>query len=147
MRDKIRSSFGIISCKDRRLAVELSQDFVDYYYYFITRKYWVSFQKPKFGGHISIASPRHYHDVDWEKAKTYAGKQIDFDYSVDMIHGGRTKGFHMFYLKVFSDEIDEIKNDIGAIDGPKFKGLHISLINSKNNNYKLWWPNTITLKS
>lgn len=143
--DKIRSSKGVISVDGRRMVVNISKDFIEYYNFFIQRKYWVSFQLPKYGAHISIASLKHYTGVDWVKAKRYHGEVINFDYSVDMIHGGRTKGFHMFYLKVFSDDINNIKQEIGAVDGDAYHGLHITINNGKSNKYKLWHPTLITL--
>jgi hypothetical protein len=147
MSDQIRSSRGIVSVKDKRITLELDSDFIRYYHYFIERKYWVTLHRPLYGAHITIATDKFYKDVDWKKAEKYRGEVINFNYSVDMIHGGRTKGFHMFYLKVFSDRIDEIKRDIGAIDNATYKGLHVTIAQAGkgNSQIKLWYPQLIKI--
>jgi hypothetical protein len=97
------------------------------------------------GAHITIANDKLYSGVDWKKAKEYHGMVIDFEYDVDMIRGGRTKGFIMFYMKVFSPEIEQIKKDIGIIDSPAFRGLHVTISNNKA-GVRPYWPEMITLK-
>ncbi len=143
----LRSSSGIINVGRERIVVDISNDFVDYYHWFVKRKYWVVLQTPLHGAHITIATSKIYKNVNWDRAKDFSKMKIDFDYSVDMIHGGRSKGFDMFYLEVFSDEIDSIKRDIGAIDDEKYRGLHVTIGNfGKNGSYKkLWYPEIIKL--
>jgi len=143
--DRRRHATGKVSVKGHRIVVDVSDDFVKYYNHFITKQYWIKLHLPMHGAHITIANDKLYSGVDWKKAKEYHGMVIDFEYDVDMIRGGRTKGFIMFYMKVFSTEIEQIKKDLGVIDNDRFKGLHLTISNSKA-GVRPYWPEMITLK-
>ncbi len=143
--DRRRHATGKISVKGHRIVVDVSDDFVKYYNWFITREYWIKLNLPMHGAHITIANDKLYSGVDWKKAKKYHGMVIDFEYDVDMIRGGRTKGFIMFYMKVFSPEIEQIKKDLGVVDNDKFRGTHVTISNSKS-GVRPYWSEMITLK-
>lgn len=129
-----------------RVVVNVSNDFSNYYNWFITRKYWVSLGTPMFKPHITLANSKFHTDIDWKKALRWNNKPVEFEYDVDMIQGGFLKGFIMFYIKVFSQELDNIKNDIGIVEGPNYKGLHITIANSKGTNMQPYWPKMLEIK-
>lgn len=104
---------------------------------------------PLFGSHITIANSKHHDDVDWAWAyKQYHGKKIAFEYDEDVIIGGRRKGFVMFYMKVFSEEIEQIKKNIGVIENNSYRGLHVTLgsIGKSNAAIRPWWYEMIEIK-
>jgi len=144
-------SEGIIQVdvERQRVVVNITYDFVQYYQWFLRREYWLHVDAPLFGSHITLASRKHHSDVNWAWAfKQYNNKHIKFEYSEDIYIGGRLKGFVMFYIKVFSSEIDEIKKDIGAIENSTFRGNHITIGNRGKSGAKIrpWWPELISLK-
>ena len=101
-----------------------------------------------FGAHVTLASRKHHNNVNWELAhQQYHNKKIEFDYSEDIYVGGRKKGFRMFYVKVFSAEIDEIKKDIGVVEDGEYRGLHITIgsYGKRGSVIKPWWPEMITI--
>lgn len=130
-----------------RIVVDVSHDFSNYYNWFITRQYWISLGTPMHSPHITVANSKFHPKINWKKALNYHGKEVEFDYDVDMIQGGFRKGFIMFYLKVFSEELDDIKRDLGIVEGPNYKGLHITIANSKGTNMNMYWPKMIEILS
>jgi hypothetical protein len=140
---------GIISVEkeEERIVLNLSDDFIDYYNWFITKKYWVKFQTPMHGAHITIANKIFQHAVDWEAADFYHGKEVSFEYDSYIIEGGYTKGYIMYYIKIFSPDIDFMKYDLGIEDKDDYRGLHITLANQKKGKPKLIWPEMITIKN
>jgi len=129
-----------------RVVVNVSEDFTKYYNWFITKKYWVSLGTPMYAPHITLANSKFHPVIDWNKASKWRNKSVKFEYDVDMVQGGFLKGFIMFYIKVFSQELDEIKNDLGIVEGPNYKGLHITIANSKGTNMQPYWPKMIEVK-
>lgn len=128
-----------------KVVVNVSDDFSRYYNWFITRKHWISLGTPMFKPHITVANSKFHDNIDWKKAFKLKNKLIEFEYDVDMIQGGYHKGFIMFYIKVYSKELDDIKSDLGIIEGPNYKGLHITIANSKGTNMQPWWPKMIEI--
>ena len=127
------------------MYVETSNDILEYYLWFIRREYWIDLGTPMRGAHVTIAS-KEWHGVDWKIAKRlYDGKMVDMEYSPDIVRGGYTKGFIMFYLKVRSQDIEDIKKELGIIDGERYRGLHLTVANSKNRPVKEYWPKMIEI--
>ena len=144
-------SEGIISVsvKHRRIVLDLNNDFIHYYKWLIQKEFWWMVDSPLHGSHITIASERHNSSVNWGWAyKQYHRKVIQFSYDENIIIGGWTKGFKMFYVKVFSSDIDKIKNDIGVRDSEHYLGLHCTLgsIGKSGNMLRPYWPQGITIK-
>ena len=139
---------GIIKVEESksRIVVETSQDIIDYYNFFITRQYWIRLQKPLHEAHVTIANVKFHDNIDWKKAQKYHNKEIVFEYDPYLIRGGYTKGFVMFYLKVFSEEIDKIKKDLDIIERDTYKGLHLTVATSKNSVIRPYWPEMIEVK-
>jgi hypothetical protein len=131
-----------------RIVLDISPDFVEYYAYFITRKYWVHVNTPLHGSHITIANTKFHKNINWDKAIYWDKKVIDFLYDPYIIEGGYMKGFIMYYLRISSKKIDKIKVELDIVENSNWKGLHITLgnLNKAGTNPRLWWPNTITIK-
>ena len=92
----------------------------------------------------------------WDLHQKYALEAkgiIDFDtyYNQYSVHNHRlwdryTKGFIMFYLKVYSETIDNMKKDLNIMENDGYRGLHITIANGKHGNVYPWWPKMITIK-
>jgi hypothetical protein len=76
----------------------------------------------------------------------YDGERVDFQYDPYIIQGGYTKGFIMFYLKVYSEILDNMKKDLNIVENDGYRGLHLTLANGKHGNVHPWWPETISIK-
>lgn len=138
-------SGGIIKVEfGKRVALELDDDFIKYYNWFITRKYWIKIPTPLHMAHISICNDKIKHQCDWSRAVEYDNQFIQFEYDPHLIEGGFTKGFIMFYLKVQSPQIDLIKKDINIIESETYRGLHITVATGKS-LIKSWWPEMIKI--
>lgn len=131
-----------------RIVVDLHPDILDYYGWFVAKAYWIKLHKPLHGAHITIASAKHHKTIDWQAAKKYHGQTVNFSYDPDMIRGGYTKGFIMFYMEVYSDTLDKIKDDVKVVENASYKGLHLTLGsgNKSGNKIRLYWPELITIK-
>lgn len=127
-----------------RIVVDVSPDIVDYYQWFIKKYYWIKLQKPLHEAHITLAKQSLHETVDWKKAIQYDKKQIDFEYDPYLIRGGYTKGFIMFYLKVYSEMLDKIKKELNIIDNDGYRGLHITIGNGKG-GVRPYWPEMISI--
>jgi hypothetical protein len=139
---------GIIKVEPHkgRMVLDVSQDMIDLYYWFIARKYWIRMNKPLHGAHITIYSSKHHKKINWDKAVHYHGERVEFEYDEHIIEGGYTKGFLMYYLRVYSDDIQRIKKRVGIVDGPYFRGEHLTISNSKNDSVFPDWPKPIELR-
>ena len=138
-----------VSVKHRRIVVDLNDDFVKYYQWFLQREFWWMVDGPLHGSHITIASTKFHADVNWAWAcKQYHRKIVEFEYDEDIIIGGWTKGFKMFYLKVYSEGIETIKRDIGVREKDTYRGLHCTLgsLGKSSNMLRPYWPQLITIK-
>lgn len=129
-----------------RIAVETGRGIIDYYDWFIRREYKVILQKPLHGAHITLTTPKLKHQVDWSKSEKYHGRKVEFEYDSYLIRGGRTKGFPMFYLKIYSEELDKIKKDLNIREGESYKGLHLTVSTGKA-GVRPWRPEIIEIKT
>lgn len=129
-----------------RIVVETGRGIIDFYDWLVQREYWIQLQKPLHGAHITITNPRFHKGVDWQKAEYYDGEKVRFEYDPYLIRGGYAKGFIMFYLKVYSEELDKMKKDLNIFENDGYRGLHLTVNNSKNNNVRPWWPELIEIK-
>jgi hypothetical protein len=132
----------------QRIVVETSPDIIDYYHWHLSKKYWILLQRPLHKAHITITNPKFHKDVNWQRAVYYDGERVDFQYDPYMIRGGYTKGFIMFYLKVYSETIDNMKKDLNIMENDGYRGLHITIGSSGKSGTKhvLYWPKMITIK-
>jgi len=139
---------GVINVQPHkgRMVLDVSQDLVELYYWFISKNYWIRMNRPMHGAHITLYSSKHNKKINWEKAMYYHGKTIEFDYDENIVEGGYTKGFLMYYLRVYSEELDKIKKKIGVVDGERFKGIHLTICNGKFNSAYPSWPKTIEIR-
>lgn len=136
----------VVDATRKRLVVDVSDDIIRLYYWFISTKYWIRMNTPMHGAHVTIFNQKKHTDIDWSKAKKYHGKKIELNYDPYLIQGGFTKGFVMFYLKVYSAEVDSIKKDLGIVDGESYRGLHITISNSKGMTIYPSWPKLIEIR-
>ncbi len=130
-------SFGLISTSPGRMSVNISEDFVKYYRQLI---YWefpnlaggLSFSRHR--PHITLANPK-LHVIDQKSADKYNGKLVEFEYDPTRIYiGGFSKNFVGFYIKIFSSELDKIRNC--AIvrerkESDRSSSLHLTICTSK----------------
>jgi hypothetical protein len=139
---------GVINVQPHkgRMVLDVSQDLVELYYWFIQRKYWIRMNRPMHGAHITLYSQKFNKKINWEKAMYYRGKTIEFDYDENIVEGGYTKGFLMYYLRVYSQELDKIKKKVEVVDGERFKGIHLTIANGKFNSAYPSWPKTIEIR-
>ncbi len=132
-----------------RVVVDLSRDFIPYYLWLFKKENWINLHSSMHGGHITIANKKLHPRADYNQAfDIYHGQIVTFDYDPNPIRGGRTKGFTMYYLKVFSKEIDRIKRKLNVVDNSAYRGLHITLGNvDKNGAVAMpYWPEMIEIK-
>lgn len=100
-------------------------------------------------GHITLANSDLGTKADYQKAADiFHGQVVSFNYDPHIIRGGRTKGFEMFYMKVYSKELDRIKQKIKVVDNAGFRGLHITLghLNKNGQIPMKYWPEMIEIK-
>lgn len=136
-----------VESKKSRIVVETGSGIIDFYESLILKEYWIQLQKPLHGAHITITNPTHHKNVNWQRAEYYDGGEIEFEYDPYLIQGGYTKGFIMFYLKVYSEELDKMKKELNIVDSDSYRGLHITVANGKFGNVHPWWPELITIKN
>lgn len=131
-----------------RIVVDVSPDILDYYHFFIERHFWIKLQKPLHGSHVTIYNKKFHKDVDWQRAVYYDGEKVDFQYDPYVIQGGYTKGFIMFYLKVYSEELDKMKKELNIIENDNWRGHHITIGQSGKggSQHRPYWPELITIK-
>lgn len=142
------SAKGTISVEPHkgRIVLDVSDDFVRLYYWFINRHYWIRMGTPLHGAHVTIFNEKHHAKTNWKKAMWYDKKEVEFTYDPYIIEGGYRKGFLMYYLKVFSTDIDEMKKKLGIVDGENYRGLHLTVANGKNGSVFADWPKMIEIK-
>lgn len=145
------SAFGKIhvnGAKDR-VVVDLSKDFIPYYLWFFKKENWINLHTPMHNGHITLANRKLHPNADYKQAADiFHGQVVSFDYDPNPIRGGKTKGFTMYYLRVFSKELDRIKRKLKVIDNAGYRGLHITLGNVDKQGSKAmpYWPEMIQIK-
>jgi hypothetical protein len=145
------SAFGKIHVNRtaKRVVVDLSPDFVPYYIWHFKKTHWLNLHSPMHCGHITLANSKLHPKADYQQAADiFHGQVVSFDYDPNIIRGGRTKGFEMFYIKVFSKELDRIKRKIKVIDNAGYRGLHITLgnLNKSGQTPMQYWPEMIKIK-
>lgn len=141
---------GIIKVEhSQRMVLEVSEDFTKYYSWFVMQRYWVKVQQPLHKSHITLALPKFHDNVDWGRAMDYHDQVIEFEYDPYLIEGGFTKGFIMFYVKVYSADLEYIKKDIGVVEKDDYRGLHLTIgqIGKKGAKPTLHWPEMVTIKN
>lgn len=131
-----------------RIVLNVSNDFVQYYSSFLVKRYWILMNTPLHGSHITVYNEKLHKTVNWKKALQYHKKRIEFEYDENMVEGGFHKGFIMFYMKIFSHELETIKQSLNIEDGERYRGLHLTISSAGKSGAKIvnWWPDTITLK-
>lgn len=142
---KAKGTIRVESSKSR-IVVETGSDILDLYGWFVAREYWIKLQKPLHDAHITVANEKFHKDVDWKKAEYYDGEEIEFEYDPYLVRGGYTKGFIMFYLKVYSEAIDKMKKELNIIENDNWRGHHITIANGKG-GVRPYWPELITIKN
>jgi hypothetical protein len=54
----------------------------------------------------------------------------------------------MFYLKVYSEVLDNMKKDLNIVENDGYRGLHITIGQSgkSGSEHRPWWPEIIKIK-
>ena len=129
-----------------RIVLNTSRDFVELYSWFIKKHFWYQLGTPAHGAHITLTNSKLHSNVNWKKAVSHDKREFSFDYDENMIRGGYTKGFIMFYMKVFSEELEKLKQKLKIIDGPGYRGLHMTIVTEKGKQLRPYWPKMIQIK-
>lgn len=135
----------IVDQRNRKVVVEVCREFGRYYTWFITKEFWMNIHPPAWGWHITLTNPKLSHTVNWKKAVKLNNYPITFKFDEYMRMGGQSKGFTNFYFKVHSKEIEDIKQHIGVVESDDYRGMHITIGNTKNGTSP-YWPQMIELK-
>lgn len=109
-----------------------TDDLIDYYKNLYYKYSWnVNYMwSPRHDGHITIYRPE-FHGFVTNNPRRYEGDIVSFKYNPEEIYdGGHYKQFLGFYLPVYSEDIEQIKENLGVVD-KKWDSLHISLFNNK----------------
>ena len=127
----------IVCIPSKIVANILNPSFIHFYRFlaykeFPNLKYGLSL--PKHGPHITIArTPLEKYDK--EKAQKYHNLEVDFFYDPTKIYiGGFAKNFVGFYVKIHSETLEKIRENI-LLEEPQ-STLHLSLFSTKNNSIK-----------
>lgn len=141
------TTHGILSVQPHkgRIVVDVSNDFVQYYNWFITKKYWIKFAAPMYGAHITVANTTFHDRINWQKALFSNNKPIEFQYDEYIVRGGQRKGYDVFFVRVYSEELVELKKKWGVVEKANYQGLHLTIANSKG-SLPDYWPKMIELK-
>jgi hypothetical protein len=141
------SAVGRISVEPHkgRIVVNVSNDFSKYYSTFISKTYWLEVDLPLHKPHITIANSLQHKKINWNKAVHHHNKIVEFNYDNNLIQGGYRKGFIMFYLRVYSEELEALKQKLGIVEPDTYKGLHITIgnIGKAGATIRNWWPKMI----
>lgn len=144
---KLIKASGRISVDQKRgrVALEVGGGILDYYSWLVTREYWIKMGKPLHSGHITIGNPNFHKKIDWKYANSIKGKRVSFYYDPVLVRGGQTKGFLMFYLSVYSVDIEMIKKRLGIVELPSYYGMHLTICTGKGVAVP-WWPSMIKIR-
>ena len=127
-----------------KVYLDLHQDIIEYYKWFLKRELWTRFSGPKHKAHVSLALKNIHGKINWGFAKSLEGKVYNFEYDPDFITGGLTKNkFRNYYLRVFSSELETIKKRMGIKDNSM---LHITFANTKNIRLTSLFPKMIEIR-
>jgi hypothetical protein len=144
-------SKGILSVEPHkgRIVLDVAPDFVRYYAYFLRKKYWAYINTPLHGSHITVGNTKYHQNINWNKAVHCDGHEIEFKYDPYIIEGGYTKGFIMYYVRVFSEELERLKKKLRIIENESYRGLHLTIgnINKGKSEYRLYWPEMISIEN
>ena len=96
------------------MIIKVDGDIVEYYSWWLEKRFGIKLQRPAWGAHISVI--RNEESPVWDKFKEKLNnKEIIFEY----IPEPRSNGKH-WWLKVTSDEILKIREDMGYLEDMKF---------------------------
>lgn len=130
---------GIVKFGNKSVRIQICDDFVRYYRWFVNKKFWIDTELPMHGAHITVAHPRfHQVNSNFLKAKEiYDRTTVNFKYyPYVQIGAGPPKRYYNFWLKVKCNTAEEIKKMIGIVDSESFLGLHVTICNTKNSEVK-----------
>jgi hypothetical protein len=138
---------GKIQVKQDDLRVLVSPDFSAYYRWLIERHFWIHVNPPKHAPHISLFLPKIHKHFNYGIAAQFNGLEIQFEYDPKIQIGGFTSGwFRNFYIYVRSRELDKLKLAAGIRDNPGYRGLHVTVGNTKQPRNGIFFPPMIELR-
>ena len=115
---------------DKGLKIKVSLDFLHYYLWLTRKATWntIKIVPPKYNAHISVTLP-HIHGWDKvNKSSKYAGRNVAFRYTGDVIEGG--SWFRNFWMPVECPKAERIKEKLGIVE-KNFLGFHLTLGSTK----------------
>lgn len=119
---------GIYKVSDTEIRVETGDDILKYYRWLHNRATYniIQTQNPRHGAHINVIRQK-FHKVNCEPFKHLNGSRCHFEIDVRGIFGGFKKGFLNFYLPVYCQKNDEIREYYGFSCE-----CHLTIFNTKN---------------
>jgi hypothetical protein len=142
-RDGLRLLRGTLKTNANKVWVEVGNDILGYYGWFVAREFWLSVHHPVHGAHVSVVLPG-IHSVEIpQRVRDMRNKTILLYYDPKIQIGGGNKPFKNFYLRVFSYELNDILK-LCQVPPSKF-GFHLTIGNTKGIP-KEWWPQTTELR-
>jgi len=117
---------------DNGVRIIVKLDFLLYYKRLIEMYHYntLKLQIPKHLGHITLINPKIHKNVNYDNAKKYIGKYIEFSYNPLEIYESRVN----FWIPVISPQADLIKKECNVDDGKNYWGLHCTVGNMKDSN-------------
>ena len=129
----------------QRITVDLSWDFSQYYIWFVNKELKIHLDTPRFIPHITISNDKLHRRVRYKDLEKFDGQTIQFDYDPNLILGGSRKKIVMYYVMVFSKEIEQLKAIAKIKEGPSYKGMHVTIGNAKG-GLRPYWPKMIEIR-
>lgn len=131
--------------KKGRVVVDFDYDFILYYNWFISKEYWVKLNPPTWGAHITIGNVIFHDNINWKRALRYNNMPIEVEYDEYVIKGGQLKNFDNYFVRAYSTQIENIKRDINVVEHETYKGMHITIGNTKN-TLGQYWPQMVEFR-
>lgn len=124
---------GTLHIGDDVVRLKVSNDLVKYYKHLIDKEIKLFTNTPAHGAHITLWNPKIHGKLPDDKKKFlkkfYGKNKLKFEYSNDIIEGGRNKNFRNFYVKVRGISLSTI---CSYLDNGQERHLHLTICNTKN---------------
>lgn len=138
MKERFIKVSGVIIIEKDRVSIDLSYDLCRYYLWHIKKATYNTLPlfTPRHGSHISVVLPtihgKYIKEDLRKKLSRWQGKKVDVRYSLDILTGGKSKGFTNFWTRVECEEIERIKYLLGIKESDNYKGAHITFCSTKH---------------
>jgi hypothetical protein len=113
------------------IRIVTSLDFIRYYTALVVYSTYRTkkFQLPAHGAHITILNPKIHKEVDFNRASKYHNLTVEFTYSPENVYISRVN----YWMPVKCKFGNQLKHELGIVDGPNWLGFHLTICNVKFN--------------